>query len=152
MPFLFDGNNLIGQSAEHARRNPDVRRAFLALLSRCATSRGGKFVVFFDGDAADRSIPPKGVRVRYSAPVSSDEAILRSITDAQVPSELIVVTNDRRLSVRCRDAGARVMDWAEFSSRVENRAPDSKSGPHKEETIDVEEWSKYFGFDPDSLT
>jgi len=34
---------------------------------------------------------------------------------------------------------------------MEKRGPDSNNEPQKEETIDLKEWSKYFGFGPDSL-
>ncbi len=110
MPYFFDGNNIIGLSAERARSDPQTRRAFLELLSRWSSSRAGRFIVFFDGDAPNRSMPPRGVRVRYSAPLPSDDAILREIEGSCLPSGIIVVTNDRSLGSRCRGAGTKVMN------------------------------------------
>ena len=80
MPYWFDGNNLIGQSAAAAKSDAGVRRAFLSTLSSLHRSGGGRFLVYFDGDDPDRSAAPPGVAVRYSAPVSADEAILRRLT------------------------------------------------------------------------
>lgn len=151
MPFIFDGNNIIGQSAAQSRADPGPRRAFLDLLGRCAAARRAKFTVFFDGDPAERTLPPRGVQVRYSAPLSSDQAILNAVAGARRPGELIVVTNDRSLSARCREAGARVMDWGEFSARLARRLPQSAGEPQKEEAVDLDEWSKFFGLDPDRL-
>jgi predicted RNA-binding protein with PIN domain len=151
MPFFLDGNNLIGQSAEEARRRPAVRRAFLEQLSRYTRSRGGRFTVYFDGDTPDSSMPPPGVRVRYSAPLSTDDAILQSISGASEPTAIIVVTNDRRLGSRCRDAGAKVIDWSEFSARM-NRVPRrSRGATAKEERVDVDDWARYFGVDPKTM-
>ena len=151
MPYFFDGNNLIGLSAERARSDRQTRRAFLELLSRFSSSRGGRIVVYFDGDDPDGAMPPKGVGVRFSAPLPSDDAIIRDIEGARVPSEIIVVTNDRDLAGRCRHAGSQAMAWNEFARRMERRVRGVPRNPEKEGKIDVEEWSKFFGFEPDSL-
>jgi len=149
MPYFIDGNNLIGLSAARARDNTATRRAFLSLLSRYASSRGGKLTVYFDGDDPDRMVPPKGVQVRFSAPFSSDDAILRDVSGARVAAEIIVVTNDRSLRSRCRSLGAQALDWGEFSRRME-RSAGAAAPERKADAVDVEEWSKYFGLDLDS--
>lgn len=151
MPFIFDGNNIIGQSAAQSRADPEARRAFLDLLGRCAAARRAKLTVFFDGDPAERTLSPHGVQVRYSAPLSSDQAILNAVAGARRPGELVVVTNDRSLSARCREAGARTMNWGEFSSRLARWLPQSPGEAQKEKPVDLDEWSKFFGFDPGKL-
>ena len=151
MPYWFDGNNLIGQSAAVARREPKTRRAFLELLSGYATSRGGRFLVFFDGDDPDHANPPRGVRVRYSAPLSTDDTILHQASVARSTAEVIVVTNDRGLAARCRMAGIRIMDWREFTERMASASGSRRKQAVKEEKIDVEDWSRYFGLDPHNL-
>ena len=102
MPYWFDGNNLIGQSVEAARADRKTRQAFLSLLSTRTFGRKNRFIVFFDGEDPDRSSPPHGINVRYSAPISSDDAILSGIRGSRSPSDIIVVTNDNALR---RDAG-----------------------------------------------
>ncbi len=151
MPYWFDGNNLIGQSAEAARKDPKRRRAFLELLSAYAIARGGRFLVFFDGDDSDRSMPPRGVRVRYSAPLSTDDALLHFAEGAKAPSEIIVVTNDLALASRCRNVGTKVMDWGKFTAKMEASPRVGAKQELKEEKIDLQEWSKYFGVDPENL-
>jgi predicted RNA-binding protein with PIN domain len=152
MPYWFDGNNLIGQSAAVARQDPKTRSSFLALLSSYATSRGGHFVVFFDGDDPGRATPPRGVRVRYCAPLSTDDAILRQAEGARTPAEIIVVTNDRELAARSRCEGVKTMDWRQFTEKVSASSSrgHGKAVP-KDEKVDLEEWSRYFGLDPNSL-
>ncbi len=151
MPYWFDGNNLIGQSAAIASRDSGTRRSFLQLLSSFATARGGKFLVFFDGDDPDRAVPPRGVHVRYSAPLSTDDAILRLAEGMKPPSEIIVVTNDRGLASRCRVAGIKTMDWQQFIGKMERGVGARRKPPSKEEKVDVEDWSRYFGLDPRKL-
>ncbi len=151
MPYWLDGNNLIGQSAAEARRDPFTSKSFLKLLSGYARTRGGRFLVYFDGEDHGRALPPKGVRVRYSAPSSTDDAILRNLEGARSPVEIIVVTNDQRLASCCRNAGARTMDWRQFTEKM---ALSAKTGPNaakEEESVDLKEWSNYFGLDPDKI-
>ena len=118
MPYWLDGNNLIGQPARKAQKDPQTRAEFLLLLSNLACSRGGRFLVFFDGDDPDRRMPPRGVQVRYSAPMSADEAILGRLRELQTPSEVIVVSNDSELRARCQNAGAKTLTWGEFTERA----------------------------------
>jgi predicted RNA-binding protein with PIN domain len=148
MPYWFDGNNLIGQSAATAKADIQTRRAFLSTLSSYHKSGGGKFLVYFDGDDLNRSSMPPGVTVRYSAPESADAAILRRLNEIQHPSEFIVVTNDRELMARCRNAGASALDWRQFTSKMQSR-PILQSHKSKDfqERVDVDDWMRYFGLD-----
>jgi predicted RNA-binding protein with PIN domain len=148
MPYWFDGNNLIGQSAATAKTETQTIRAFLSKLHSYHRSGGGKFLVYFDGDDPGRTSSPPGVAVRYSAPQSTDAAILRRLQEIQHPSEVIVVTNDRELMARCRDAGASALDWRQFTSKMQTRM---ETRPHKandiQEPVDVDDWMRYFGLD-----
>ncbi len=147
MPYWFDGNNLIGQSAAAAKADSRARKAFLSALHSYHRSGGGKFLVYFDGDDADRSASPPGISVRYSAPISTDEAILHRLREIKNPSEVIVVTNDRDLQTRCRNAGAAVQTWNEFSIRMQSRRASRKNRDEQPERVDVDEWMRYFGYD-----
>jgi predicted RNA-binding protein with PIN domain len=152
MPYWFDGNNLIGLSAAAALRDSVTRRAFLEQLSQFSSGRGGRFIVFFDGDAPDRTSPPGRLQVRYSAPQSTDDAILKRLGEGRTPAEVIVVTNDRSLARRCREYGAKSVDWQEFLSRMRSN-PAGVKGPVKQEedNVSLDEWIGYFGFDKNTL-
>ncbi len=145
MPYWFDGNNLIGQSAAAAANDPGVRKEFLSNLSQYHRSGGGRFLVYFDGDDPGRSPAPPGVAVRYSAPVSADECIIQRLHEIRNPSEVIVVTNDRGLTSRCRSLGAATLNWHEFNSKMRSRSVLHDSRDQKQEPVDVEDWMRYFG-------
>jgi predicted RNA-binding protein with PIN domain len=147
MPYWFDGNNLIGRSAAAAKSDAGVRRAFLSTLSSLHRSGGGLFLVYFDGDDPDRAAAPPGVAVRYSAPYSADEAILRRLREIQHPAEVLIVTNDRQLMTRCRHEGAKAMTWQEFTAKMESRPAVRPRKSAQEKPVDVEEWIDFFGFD-----
>ncbi len=148
MPYWFDGNNLIGQSAAAAAADPRPRREFLAALAAHRRAGGGRLLVFFDGDDPGRSDLPPGVAVRYAAPESADAAILRSLGEAARPAEVTVVTNDLELRARCRRAGAPTLDWRQFAARMHPRSPrPGRTGRSPEEAVDVAEWMRWFGLD-----
>lgn len=151
MPYWFDGNNLIGQSAAASRADPRMQRSFLSALSAYFKAGGGRFLVYFDGDDADRSMPPAGVAVRYGAPLSTDEAILRRLKEVKFPSEVIVVTNDRTLQTRCRNEGAAALTWQEFVSKMKARPLSRHKESEQAEKVDLEDWIRYFGLDKTSM-
>lgn len=148
MPYWFDGNNLMGQSAATAREDRHTRKEFLSMLSTCQKSGGGRFLVYFDGDDPAGSVAPSGISIRYSAPDSADAAILGRLRDIQHPAEIIVVTNDLELMARCRNAGAQALNWRQFTSKMQTRppAPLPLQKPSQEQ-VDVAEWMRYFGID-----
>jgi hypothetical protein len=148
MPYWFDGNNLIGQSAAAAKADMRTRRAFLSTLSSFHKSGGGRFLVYFDGDDPNPSTAPPGVAVRYSAPASADALILRRLQEIRHPSEVTIVTNDRELMFRCRNAGAVAQDWRQFITRMQSRPmPQPRTPGDSQERVDVEDWMRYFGLD-----
>ena len=150
MPYWFDGNNIIGIPSAADRGARERRREFLAHLSTVAAARGGRFVVFFDGDDQDRLIPPRGVQVRYSAPLSADDEIVRRLEGLALPGEVIVVTNDRALASRCAAAGSRTRSWRDFDGRTARLPPGPHRGGEKEkpeQRIDVDDWLGFFGVD-----
>ena len=147
MPYWFDGNNLIGRSAASSQVQPKIRQEFLSTLSAYYKSGGGRFLVYFDGDDPGRSMPPAGVKVRYSAPESADDTITRRLREIRRPGEVIVVTNDFDLENRCRNAGSKVMNWQQFASKMKSRKTHGRSKNSVEQPVDVEDWLDYFGLD-----
>ncbi len=147
MPYWFDGNNLIGQSVSTARADMKVHQAFLSTLSSYQRSGGGKFLVYFDGDDPRRGTAPPGISIRYSAPVSTDQAILSRLKEIQRPSEVIIVTNDRALRLQCRNRGALALTWPEFCSKMQSRSLRKPTKQSQEKPVDVDDWIQYFGLD-----
>jgi hypothetical protein len=151
MPYWFDGNNLIGQSVSSVKADSRTLQAFLSTLSAYRKSGGGRFLVFFDGDDLGKGSTPPGIAVRYSAPLSCDDAIVSLLREIQHPDEVIIVTNDRHLVHRCCDEGASALDWQKFANRMNSRiSHGSRQHPSQKAQdmrVDVEDWAQYFGLD-----
>ena len=156
----------MGLSVAAAHGDRHTRVEFLSVLSSYRKTGGGRILVWFDGDdPADISLPP-GVTVRYSAPESADAAICRRLREIERPGEIVVVTNDRELASRCRNAGATTLDWRQFAMKMQPRTTQrlsrvsparptgashrSAATPSKKSDavpVDVDDWMRFFGLD-----
>ena len=144
MPYLLDGNNLIGLVRKTARPTEDDRRALIAELAGRLRASRARAVLFFDGPGDGRGSSMGALTIRSpSAGRSADEAIVEMVARARTPGECIVVTGDRGLAARVRDAGGKVTSPQEFFARFGKRAA---AGEDRAEAgrVDVEEWTRWF--------
>jgi hypothetical protein len=142
VPYLLDGNNLIGQARRTARPSEEDRASLIRELCDRLRRTRARAVLYFDGAAPRRGADLGGLRVRFSGSVSADDAILREISKSPAPGEIVLVTADRGLARRARDAGARTLDpdgfWRRFGAASEEPVR-ADSVP-----VDVEDWLRYF--------
>ena len=144
MPYLLDGNNLIGRARGVSRPREEDRRDLIAELSERLRRTKARAVVFFDG-AGDKPTTLGNLTVRQAGAPGADEAILREIARSPVPGENTVVTADRDLARRARDAGARTVSPDEFwKSFGTSNGGKRQSAGRDEERVDVADWLKYF--------
>jgi rRNA-processing protein FCF1 len=146
MPYLLDGNNLIGAVRRRARPSEEDRAALLAEIADRLRRTRARATVYFDGPAGGTGASLGSLSVRAASGTSADDAIVREVERARDPSSMIVVSADRELQRRVRDAGGRVCSPAEFFARFGTaRGPEDREGSSR---VDVEEWMRYFGDDP----
>jgi len=143
VPYLLDGNNLIGRVRRTARPTAEDRAALVAEIAGRLRQTRAKATLFFDGPAGERTSSLGSLSVRVPSGASADDAIVREVERAAVPGEAVVVTADRGLASRCRDAGAKVCSPEDFFARfgAAGPAPASREAAGK---VDVEEWMRYF--------
>jgi predicted RNA-binding protein with PIN domain len=142
MPYLLDGDNLVGTERRRRPASED-RDALVSEISERLRRTGARVVLFFDG--AGRTVSLGSLAVRYAGSVSADEAILREVARDSRPAETTVVTADRDLARRARDLGAAALSppdfWKRFGTGVEPKRP-SREGP-----VNVEDWLDWFSDD-----
>jgi predicted RNA-binding protein with PIN domain len=150
MPYIIDGNNVMGQTPGWHRDRPRARRALLDKLAYFARARKARITVVFDG-APDRDFPEgsafKGVRVLYADQGSdADTRIERLVESSSDPRGLIVVTSDRRLSFAVRSSKAGTIRSGEFRRELEKVVSNQHPEEVKDlEVSDVKGWMRYFG-------
>jgi hypothetical protein len=136
MPYYLDGNNLIGLARRTARPGEDDRHALLSELSGRLRSTRATVRVFFDGEGRAASFGSLSVSGTGG---SADEAILRELGRASDSRQVTVVTADRELARRAREAGAKTMSPGDFWKTM---APPADA--RTETKVDVDEWLDYF--------
>ena len=141
MPYLIDGNNLIGR-ARRGKASDGDRSALIRELSDRLRRTRAQVVLVFDGTGAAASLG--SLSIRFSGPRTADDAIVRELSLSRNPRDLTVVTADRDLARRARDAGSQVAApeefWSRFGSAGSGRELRSSDPP----PVDVEEWTHFF--------
>lgn len=146
MPYFLDGDNLVGRALGRPG-STDERHALVREVSDRLRRTRASAVLFFDGAGSPVSLG--GLSVRFAAPGSADDAIVREVGRLSSAREAIVVTADRSLAARARDAGARAMSPEEFwSSFGKGSRPGSAGGARGDEPrVDVDDWARWFADD-----
>jgi len=152
MPYLIDGNNLLG-SWGGPRGADDGRAEVVRRVAAFCRARNVKATVVFDGrplrsDMASQELGPLSLRV--PPPGQDADTVIRELVErAPRPAELIVVTSDKALYSYVKTLGAPVLRAHEWNS-LERHAPPRGRGassvsekPDRED--DIEGWLKRFG-------
>jgi predicted RNA-binding protein with PIN domain len=152
MPYLIDGNNLLGSwggpRADDDRRAETVRR--VAAFCRV---RGARATLVFDGaplrpELANQELGPLSLRVPPQGQ-DADDVIRERVERAERPADWIVVTSDKALYSYVRTLGAsvlRVHEWNALERRLVGRS-EQAAGEKPEREDDVEGWLRRFGGD-----
>jgi len=150
MPYIVDGNNVMGQKPGWHRDRQKARRTLLEELARFARARKARVTVVFDG-APDRDAPEgsafHGVKVLYARQGSDADSRIESLVESLPdPRGITVVTSDRRLAFAVRASGARTLRSGEFRREVERALSSSPQSDGEDyEVGDVNAWLRYFG-------
>lgn len=158
MPYLVDGNNLMGQRVGWHRDKAGARRKLLDQLARFAQAKRVTVAVVFDGSPEQHfadGASYRGVRVFYAERGSNaDERIKRLVENSRERRTLLVVTSDRALADYVRRCGAQVVRAGEFRRRMEEdeAGPASSAKDGAGESVNernLDGWMRYFGVAPE---
>jgi len=152
LPYLIDGNNLLGSWGGPAVPG-DGRTEVLRRVSAFCRAKGARAVLVFDGapfrpDLGDQDLG--AVSVRFPAEGRDADSLVRDLVDgARNPAELVVVTSDKALYSYARTRGARVLRAHEWNALARGATPKAAraapKGDKPEHEPDVEGWLKRFG-------
>ncbi len=151
MPYLVDGNNLLGFLSGKSRASGEEKGRLLRMIAERLRSVRSRVLVVFDGPSeTGRSEASFGsLSIRYSGGRSADDVIVALAAGASAPKDQHVVTDDRGLAARVLAAGARTVSAAAFWSRFSG----SESAPRgPAATVDVQDWMEFFSDDQNRLS
>ena len=114
--WIVDGMNVIGsRPTRWWRDRPGAMRDLVEELEAFARRGGERVTVVLDGKPFDLEGDPVDVRfASRRGPNAADDDIAALVVDDPEPGGLSVVTSDRGLARRVRDAGASVVGAGEF--------------------------------------
>jgi predicted RNA-binding protein with PIN domain len=120
--WLVDGMNVIGsRPTGWWRDRPGAMRELVDDLISFASRTGDALTVVFDGRPFELE-GGEGVDVMFASrrgPNAADDDIAALAERDEDPASLSVVTSDRDLARRARDAGAAVLGAGEFRGRLD---------------------------------
>jgi len=151
MPYLIDGNNLLG-SWGGPRGRDDRRGEVVRRVAAFCRARNVKATIVFDGhplrpDMAAQDLGP--VSLRVPPPGRDADGVIRELVErAARPAEIIVVTSDKALYSYVKTLGASVLRAHEWNAAERQASSGLGAGvadekPQAED--DVEGWLKRFG-------
>jgi hypothetical protein len=138
VPYFLDGNNLLGGARPSEERRDAIIREICDRLRRTRA----RVTLFFDGPPAGVATSLGNLAIRFAGKRTADESILSEIAKSRSPADIVVVTADRELARRAKEAGAKRLEPDAFWRRF-GATPDS-GGDEGPPAADVEEWARYF--------
>ena len=161
MPYLIDGNNLLGSWGGPAVTG-DGRALVVQRVAAFCRAKGARATIVFDGAPFRPELGGQelgAVSVRFPPQGRDADSLIREIVDAaERPGELVVVTSDKPVYSYARTRGARAMSAREWNAlgrseatlprRAPSRRRSSRAGGEPKEKpereTDVEGWLKKF--------
>lgn len=158
MPYIIDGNNLIGSSPDIKLDDPEARRKIFEFIKRYQESRKNNIILVFDGEpdvSLHGNINSSKFTIRYpNMGESADEVIRKIMNGYHQFQDVILVTSDRELKTFARNKGAKTVNSIEFYYELKRTYRHSGKKEEKMKRIntrlsdtEVDQWMKIFDQD-----
>ncbi len=155
MPYIIDGNNLIGASPDIALDDPEARSKIVAMVRKFQERKGATIIVVFDGEpwtGLARDLTADKLRFVFPRPGhSADDEIKRLLEGYRQLNDVVLISSDRELKRFARDCGARSVNAIEFyfelrkTCHLQSRREESQKRVNtRVSASEVEQWLKIF--------
>lgn len=118
MPFIIDGNNLIGSSPDISLDDPNSRKKLILLIKKFQENKNNNILVVFDGEPiGNLHIQPISNKLTVMFPKygsSADEEIKKLLDSYNDFRDVMLVSSDRELKSFAKKKGAKVVNSIEF--------------------------------------
>jgi predicted RNA-binding protein with PIN domain len=158
VPYLIDGNNLLGSWGGPRHRGDDGRTEVVRRVAAFCRARGARAILVFDGRPFRPDLDAQqlgAVSLRFPGEGRDADSLVRRIVDESPrPGELLVVTSDKALYSYAKTRGAAVLRAHEWNAlergttshaRASRRRPSAtEAGEKPDRETDVEGWLRRF--------
>jgi predicted RNA-binding protein with PIN domain len=156
---IIDGNNVLYAMHEHAPMPAVGRETLVRVIEKWAQNHTDKVTLVFDGSVPQggmaRQMDSTRIIVKFSAPLSADDVIVKAIHKTGKPAAIRIISSDTAI---LKEASYRKCRWTDSASFVgeifakgEERptapeAPPPEKPQHVSEE-ESEEWLRTFDLD-----
>ncbi len=155
MPYIIDGDNLIGSSPDISLDDPESRYKLVQEVQKYQETRKNNITIVFDGVPKNgllrEDIGSKFCVVYPRESGSADEEIKRILNGYNYFKDVTLVTSDRELKTFAKKKGAKIVSSIEFYfqlkrvSRYSGMEAETRKRIDAELTaIEVDQWLKIF--------
>jgi len=156
MPFLIDGNNLIGHMPTLDLSDPRSKRRLVDQLAMFQAAKKTKIILVFDGpmdpDLAGDDFRRKEFSILWPDMEESADSIIKKQIKIQTDlRRLYVVSSDREIQNFARKNKAKTLDCQQFHKRMRWALKEYKESQamNKDDaaltSLEVEHWLDIFG-------
>jgi predicted RNA-binding protein with PIN domain len=155
MPYIIDGNNLVGCFPDISLDDPDARSRLLYVIRKFQENRKNNVIIVFDGE------PDEGVRKQVTSSKftivypdignSADDEIKVILSSFNYFKDVVVVTSDRELKTFAKKKGAKTINSIEFYFELKRfshiygkKEENQKRIDAKLSETEVDQWMKIF--------
>ncbi len=155
MPYIIDGNNLVGCFPDITLDDPEARSRLLFVVSKFQENKKNNIIIVFDGE------PDEGMRKQMASSKftivypeignSADNEIKEILSGFNYFKDVVVVTSDRELKTFAKKKGAKTINSIEFYFELKRFSHIYGKKEENQKRIDaeldeteVDQWMKIF--------
>jgi len=156
MPYLVDGNNLLGVMTGRRPDGDGGRKALIQLLNDYARKKGSKIAIVFDGPPVagyNKTMHYGPVTATFAGPESdADSVIKRRVKQSRHPKELIVISSDSAVYQFARTHGAQARkSQTLYQDMISLQAGNDQQQVERNLSgSEIDEWLDYFGLEEEN--
>ena len=155
MPYIIDGNNLIGCSPDIALEDPEARSKLVAIIQKFQENKKNNVIIIFDGapegGVRHQEISSKFTIIYPHEGTSADSEIKKILDGFNYFKDVILVSSDGELKRFARKKGARTINSVEFYFELKRFSHVYVKKEEKQKRIEttlsdneVDQWMKIF--------
>ncbi len=131
MHYLVDAYNLLFRTSKKGGPLEKSRQKLIEEINAIASRAKLCITLVFDGAEQHLPYSSRGhfdaIELVYtSKSLTADEYISKEVIDSNTPSQITVVTNDRELSIRCRNCSAKTQTIDAFITFLKKKETKTK--------------------------
>jgi uncharacterized protein len=155
MPYIIDGDNLIGSSPDISLEDPQARSKIIEIVRQFQVNKNSNVTIVFDG-APQNGVRKKDIYAKFCVVyphngASADDEIRHILNQLNYFRDVILITSDRELKIFAKKKGAKTVNSIEFYFDLKRISRISGKVEEKQKRIEaelsdqeVEQWMKIF--------